>query len=253
MRFYAEPGRYDFTVTDYPLGTDIQLYDQSHDSLFSSTNQLGFDILSSGFYFLEVSSRGYSGSGAYAIHFKYQPFTTIELREAVARGLVQTNITGRNLEEVYLTLKSNSEDSLVVEILPGTVFKAEVYVVQNMVVVDVEKSFLEPHGNSSLNINVACANMKLMQPTTAIAFTIETSQTSEDLMKLLELVDFNDATFRIQQFAIWTITDNPANDGYTRLGSNYGDYSGPSDAEIESIHALFVAAGIETQKYQAFK
>jgi hypothetical protein len=258
MRFYAEPGRYNFTVTDYPFDTYIQLYDESHDSLkFSQTNHFGFDILSSGYYFLEVSS-AFPDVGAYVIHFKYQPSTIIELREAVARGLVQANITGRNLEEIDLTLKSNSDIFVVVEILPGTVFKADPsvltnQVVQSMVVVDVEKSFLEPYGNSSFSINVACANMKLIQPTRSVAFIIETSPTSEDLTKLLNLADFNDAGFRIQQFAIWTITDDPAHDGYTSIGSSYSGGSGPSNTEIESIHALFVAAGIETQKYQVFK
>lgn len=253
MRFYAEPGRYNFTVTNYPFGTNIQLYDESHDSLqFSSTNHLGFDILNSGYYFLKVTSGVYSGSGAYVIRFEYQPSTIIELREAVGKGLVQANITGRNLEEIGLTVKSNSEDALVVEVQPGTVFNAEVYVVQNMIVIGEERLFLEPHGNSSLTVNVACAKMKLMQPTSAISFTLEMAPASEDISKLLNLVDFKDATFRIQQFAVWTITDNPAKDGYTGIGSGYGGYSGPSDAEIESVHALFVAAGIETQKYQVF-
>jgi hypothetical protein len=72
----------------------------------------------------------------------------------------------------------------------------------------------------------------------------------EDLLKLLGLSDFQDETFRVQQFAIWTITDNPARDGYVGLGRFvYG--TGPEDEEIERIRILFERAGISIDKYRA--
>ena len=55
-----------------------------------------------------------------------------------------------------------------------------------------------------------------------------------------------------QQLAIWTITDNPTRDGYVGLGY-FGVGSGPSNAEIKEIKALFRAAGIDLDKYRAVR
>lgn len=55
---------------------------------------------------------------------------------------------------------------------------------------------------------------------------------------------------RVQQFAIWTITDNPTKDGYVGIGS-FGFGSGPGKTELARIKALFKAAGIPTTKYRA--
>ena len=64
------------------------------------------------------------------------------------------------------------------------------------------------------------------------------------------MFSFGDETFRFQQFAIWTITDNPSRDEYVGL-VYFGLGSGPSDEEMLTIDALFEAAGISTAKYQA--
>jgi hypothetical protein len=66
------------------------------------------------------------------------------------------------------------------------------------------------------------------------------------------LPDFSKQSFRVQQFAIWTITDNPTRKGYVGLGT-FVSGSGPSDAEMAKIKALFTAAGIDQKKYQALR
>jgi len=38
-------------------------------------------------------------------------------------------------------------------------------------------------------------------------FTISTGAASARLLRLLAVPDFADASFRVQQFAVWTITD----------------------------------------------
>jgi len=98
---------------------------------------------------------------------------------------------------------------------------------------------------------VACANMRLGEPDEEDSFTVSLEGTPEDLVKLLNLIEFQIETFRIKQFAIWTITDNPTRNGYVGLGY-FGMGSGPQDEEMDRIRTLFELAGIDTSKYQAF-
>jgi hypothetical protein len=94
--------------------------------------------------------------------------------------------------------------------------------------------------------------MELDAPDENDTFTISIVPAPEDLIKLLNLPDFHNETFRVQQFAIWTITDNPPRDGYVGLGY-FGFGSGPNDEEMQKIQALFEKAGIPTGKYQALQ
>ena len=102
----------------------------------------------------------------------------------------------------------------------------------------------------TLTLSVACANMELDAPEESDNFTVSTAPVPEDLIKLLNLPGFLEEPFRVQQFAIWTITDNPPRGGYVGLGY-FGVGSGPSDEEMQSIRALFQQAGIPTERYQA--
>ena len=111
---------------------------------------------------------------------------------------------------------------------------------------------LTPLESRTLTLDVACASMHLDQPGSSDQFGLETAPSSSALSALLKVPDFSGQTFRVKQFAIWTITDNPPRDGFVRLGSIYtGMGSGPSDEEIAAIKQLFVKAGLDLSVYQA--
>ncbi len=103
-----------------------------------------------------------------------------------------------------------------------------------------------------MTIQVACANMERGVPEESDGFTIRGAPVPEDLIKLLSLPGFLDETFRVQQFAIWTITDNPGRGEYVGLGY-FGAGSGPSDEEMQRIRALFNQAGIPIERYRALQ
>jgi hypothetical protein len=150
-------------------------------------------------------------------------------------------------------LKSTSDNPIEIIILPGTIFETQSAGVQNMVVIEQRIVSLKYRGNvSSRSVPVACASMELDQPDANDAFIISSIPAPEDLTKLLILLDFHNETFRVQQFAIWTITDNPPRDEYVGLGS-FGFGSGPKDEEMLKIRTLFEEAGISTDKYQALQ
>lgn len=176
-----------------------------------------------------------------------------ELVEAQTRGLAQVTITGHGLERIQVALESLSAEPLQVIVLPGTIFQAHTTGTQNMVVRQRQVAYLPSRGSrQSLTIPAACANMELGVPEESDGFSINTAPVPEDLTKLLSLPSFLEETFRVQQFAIWTITDNPARGEYVGLGY-FGVGSGPDDEEMQRIRALFEQAGIPPDRYRALQ
>ncbi|MCW4030601.1 MAG: hypothetical protein NWE92_13265 [Candidatus Bathyarchaeota archaeon] len=177
--------------------------------------------------------------------------TSIDLQTAITQGIVQATVEGMNLQQIKLNLKSNTDHALEITIKPGTTFLSQSSGVQNMVSLYSTTIYLDANANSYKTLSVACLSMNLETPSSQNAFAIGES-TSADLLKLLNLREFQDATFRVKQFAIWTITDNPTRNGYVGLTTG-GIGSGPSDDEMQKIFQLFLAAGINTQNYRALQ
>jgi hypothetical protein len=175
---------------------------------------------------------------------------SINMLDAVKQGLVSVSVYGRSLQEIRLTLTSNSQNRLIVTLKEGTIFGSSSSSVQNMVALSSDVFSLAPSERISQIIAVACSSMQLEQPDSADTFSITAVPASGDLGRLLSLAAFQSETFRVKQFAIWTITDNPTRYGYTQIGIA-GNYSVPTDAEMQRILALFTAAGITPNSYRA--
>jgi hypothetical protein len=155
------------------------------------------------------------------------PAQAVELTEAEDQGLVQVEASGNGLEWLKIVLDSLSDLPLEVTIEPGTVFEAHSAGTQSMVIRERKVVYLNPRERTVLKLLAACADMMLDTPDDIDGFTLKRTPTQEDLVKLLNLPDFLEESFRVQQFAIWTITDNPSRSGYVGLG--YDEYgSGPT-------------------------
>jgi hypothetical protein len=177
----------------------------------------------------------------------------IDLAEAEEKGLVQAEITGRDLDWIDLVLESLAPDPLELTIEIGTIFQAQSSGTQNMVVTEAATVFLEAEGSAEgVVAQVACANMQRHIPDEEDQFTISREPVPEDLLKLLNLPAFHEAYSFVQQFAIWTITDNPPRDGYRGLGY-FGVGFPPDEEEMADIRALFEEAGIPTENYHALR
>ncbi len=181
--------------------------------------------------------------------------TTIELAEAYTKGSVELFAKGRSsIDSFEISLTSKSTKSLIVRVLPGTVFTCNTPGVQSMIVV-AEKliSLLPKERVSSIEVEAACINMNLSAPMRGHGLELSGATANHDLGKLVQLTDFQKRSFRIQQFAIWTITDNPPNAvDYMGISSGFSPFgNGPSQTDLDAIRGLFESAGIDTTRYYA--
>jgi hypothetical protein len=71
---------------------------------------------------------------------------------------------------------------------------------------------------------------------------------------LLAVPTFGEQPFRVDQFAIWTVIENPRRHDYVHLGTAFEIIgSGPSDEELGTIRDLFEEAGIDPADYRALR
>lgn len=189
------------------------------------------------------------------------PDIIYELPEAIREGVVSATILGRNLQEMKIELEVNVDFSFGLYILPGTLFRTESAGVQTMVAIEFRDFVLSPGAELEISLEVACAEMEKATPSSANSFVpvspleigAEFDGRGEYLTRLVSSDIFQeDFPFRGKQFAIWTITDNPARYDFVHLGT-YGAGSGPSDDEIAFFEFMFDYLEIPSSEFALFQ
>jgi hypothetical protein len=176
------------------------------------------------------------------------------LRAALKEGWVEITITGNGLNRIDLKIEPKVDFSLNLEIESGTIFLSDAAGVQNMVVRKRSFVYVTPELEADIELEVSCANMSKKQPTKQNSFTVMPELAAQDLIDLINLVEFSFEPMRIQQFSIWTITDNPARDDYVSITADFAvEGSGPTDDELAHIKELFLLTGIDVTEYSALR
>jgi hypothetical protein len=176
----------------------------------------------------------------------------LELSAAVGEGAVTVTIQGDGLQAIDLTITPQLEVELEVEIRAGTRFAPAAAGIQTMIAIESAVIEVHPKVEAKMELDVACGEMRDGTPTATDQFGLVAEAPPADLASLLALPDFGRQTFRVKQFAIWTITDNPARTEFVGLQSATTS-GGPSSTEIARIKELFTAAGIPLSRYKLTK
>lgn len=180
------------------------------------------------------------------------PPPAFELSAAVEDGKVKVTLRGESLQGLELTLESKIDTDIRVVVNPATMFVPRASGTQTMVVIEKEVVTLEAETTAEVELEVACAEMHDDTPTAKDGFRIASDRAPSALVKLLRLPGFADEEFRVQQFAIWTITDNPTRSGYVGLRS-WEASGGPTDEELDRVAELFAEADIPAGHYRALR
>lgn len=177
----------------------------------------------------------------------------VDFTEALERELVDAEIRGRGLSSIEVTLQLKVDAPIEVVIPAGMLFDSDDSKKQDMVTRHETVVSLEVGAEVEVTVAIpaACAEMELDTPGPADSFS-QVGHRSPLLARLISTAEFSNAPSRVQQFAIWTITDNPSRGGYTGIGP-FGFGSGPSDSELAHIRKMLEQAGIDPMTYAAFK
>jgi hypothetical protein len=179
--------------------------------------------------------------------------TVVALHAAAADPGFEVSARGDGLESAAVQLRLMQAGIARVQVPAGTLFKPRNRAMQTMVARKTVSALLRSQAEVvELQIPVACANMRLDTPGSENTFTVLAPAEGGDLAKLLVTNDFGEAPFRVQQYAIWTITDNPHRSGYVGIGS-YFSGEPPDREELASVRQLFAVAGIDHRRYRALR
>jgi hypothetical protein len=143
----------------------------------------------------------------------------VELRDALANGLVQATGACVGLDRLELCLTSQTDERLRVTIAAATFFTPDSDDTANMVCREEAVTTLPARGTTTLTIKVASANMHLRTPSQQETLTVSQSQATSYLKRLITSQDFGGFLFEPQQYAIWMITDDPEIDEFPAIGT----------------------------------
>jgi hypothetical protein len=149
---------------------------------------------------------------ATCVGFASTEYQRVDFVEAVERGLIEFQI-----REIYgiasldLLIRSVSNGThLRIVILPGVVFYAVDSAMQDLVVVGRVFVLIAPEEHRTVNVPIACADMTRDQPTNETRFKTYVGKLNlSALESLMQAEYYQEATFRVKQFAIWLIIDHP--------------------------------------------
>ncbi|MEN3009451.1 MAG: hypothetical protein ABDI20_00450, partial [Candidatus Bipolaricaulaceae bacterium] len=148
------------------------------------------------------------------------PHLEVELVEAMAQGRVRcTVIAHETLAHVTLRLHNPGTRALRILILPGTVFVPADPAYQKMGVIEVVAVVLRPGEEREVVVPTACLEMHRHGPTEGMTLAVARDSEAEWVARLTRSPTFQRASFRVRQFAIWTLLARPASiEDYVGLG-----------------------------------
>ncbi len=144
--------------------------------------------------------------------------------DLVGQGKITFKITSGAINELGLDIRNNSGQPLLVDIPAGTYFVNQDPTSQNMVVRHPAKTPLEANGHVEIQLEAACANLHLSEPTRDETFTIQRTPASPDLTRLIDKINSVQVDFPVEQAAVWIVTDDATFDELGMLveGSRFG-------------------------------
>lgn len=179
------------------------------------------------------------------------PKVRVELGAAVARGLVEFDAYGAGLEDLVFIVRSRGPEAVTVDVEAGTRFLPRKSNVQSMVVRRTMTLHVYPGVVATERLPVACADMRLKTPSADDTFpTVDRG--SDKIRALMATSSFAASPFRVQQFAVWIVSENPTIKSIPAIGMAYlGE--GPSKTELDEIRRILIDARMDPNWFVALR
>jgi hypothetical protein len=144
--------------------------------------------------------------------------------DLVGQGKITFKITSGAINELGLDIRNNTGQPLQVDIPAGTYFVNKDSTSQNMVVRHPAKASLDANGHVEIQLEAACANLHLTEPTRDDTFTIQRTPASPGLTRIIDQINSVQVDYPVEQAAVWIVTDDATFDelGLLVEGSRFG-------------------------------
>jgi hypothetical protein len=144
--------------------------------------------------------------------------------DLVEHGTVTFKITSGAINELGLEVQNTTDRTLKIDIPSGTYFVNADSKSQNMVVRHTTNASVQPKGRVDIQLEAACANLHLTEPTQENTFTIQRLPKPPELTKIIDQISSAGVNYPVEQAAIWIVTDDATYDELGMLveGSRFG-------------------------------
>jgi hypothetical protein len=174
---------------------------------------------------------------------------TLHIVDLVDKGQITFTITGGGINLLALHVLNHTGQSLRIDIPAGTYFVNSNTSSQNMVVRHSSNTLIQPYSSADIDLDAACANLHLAEPSQGDTFSILRTPEQPDLIRIIDKLNSVGVDYPIEQAAIWIVTDNATFDelGILAQGSRFGP---PIINENDAARAMLLVdqAGIDIRK-----
>jgi len=129
--------------------------------------------------------------------------------ELLNSGTIAVSITGNSIDYTTVNIMNNSNRSLTVTIPLGAYFASASASVQNMAVRQPTTTTISAGSSNRVSVASACMNIRRVIPGSNDNFSAAVINNNPRLVRVLNLLNQENASFAVTQAAIWYVTDNP--------------------------------------------
>jgi hypothetical protein len=144
--------------------------------------------------------------------------------DLIGQGAITFKITSGAINELGLDVRNTTDQSIFMDIPAGTYFVNADPKSQNMVVRHPASATIPPNEHVDIQLEAACANLHLTEPTQENTFTVQRTPTSIKVGRIIDKLNSAQVDYPVEQAAIWIVTDDATFDELGMLveGSRFG-------------------------------
>jgi hypothetical protein len=170
--------------------------------------------------------------------------------DLVEQGAITFKIISGAINELGLDIQNTTDRPVDMVIPAGTYFVNEDPKFQNMVVRRPVSASIQPNGQAEIQLEAACANLHLTEPTQENTFTIQRIPRPYKLAKIIDELNITRVDYPVEQAAIWIVTDDATFDELGMLveGSRFGTSIVNEEVALRAM-MLLDQAGLNIREY----
>ena len=178
----------------------------------------------------------------------------LTLAQAIDQRLLDLSFQGVDLLQVVADVRRLPDRPLRLALMPGTLLTPANADSRYQAVIVREKRVLQiPAKGLAVRFRIPVLALSMSRDIpTGIALRPSNATADKAILALLAKPSFPQLRPAMQQYAVWTLTDNPAFDEFVGIYSGNGRVE-PNRQDVAALAQVFRDAGLDTTKYRVFE